>query len=271
MLPAGYRQRWEEDMVSAFMDAASTADRHANGRRSGRLALAERFSVVSLAVRVWFNGSHATPRGQVWYHGVHALALMSLLYQALAETLLVANTARFVVKATVDGRGNGPSGPLILEFFIWSQGLGLLWVAALACFVVGHLVAARVLVLFAMAAKIGVPLALYGYLSLSDVPSLAGWGWLVVSVALVLVSAPNARASRRLWLVAYLAGALTLVPVTLLHVIPTWNLIRVVTLTTAATAALNIGMAVVLVLALVGRPRDPGRPLSSRALARNQR
>lgn len=147
-------------MVSAFMEGAYSSDPHADGVTSVRPSLAERFSVVALAVRVRLNGSHATPRGLVWYHMLYGLALMVLLYQALAATISVAFTVRTIVKATADGQGID-QGPVMLHFFIWSDFLSLLWVAAFGCFVLGRLVATRVLVVLALAATIGVTVTTY--------------------------------------------------------------------------------------------------------------
>lgn len=97
-------------MVSAFMEGAYSSDPHADGVTSVRPSLAERFSVVALAVRVRLNGSHATPRGLVWYHMLYGLALMVLLYQALAATISVAFTVRTIVQSH-SGRTRHRSGP----------------------------------------------------------------------------------------------------------------------------------------------------------------
>jgi hypothetical protein len=54
LLPANYRDYWGEDMVTAYMGDGGTP--------SGGRSLAEQISVVSLAVRLRLNGSHASWR-----------------------------------------------------------------------------------------------------------------------------------------------------------------------------------------------------------------
>lgn len=273
LLPAGYRQRWEEDMVSAFMEGVYSSDPHADAVRSGRPSLAERLSVVALAVRVRLNGSYATPRGLVWHHMLYGLALMVLLYQALAATISVAFTVRTIIEVTADGQSIDQR-PVIVQFFIWSDFLSLLWVAAFGCFVLGRLVATRVLVVLALAAMIGVTATTYvlvGTPAAAGIPfgvgDISRWGWLAVSVASVFLSPPHARASRRFWLGSYLVGALTLVPITQLPYTPSWQWVGIVSLTNAATAALIIAMAVALLKARPGRRRSPGWLLALAAFA----
>jgi hypothetical protein len=264
LLPAGYRHRWEEDMVGAFMAGAHASDSHADDVMSGRPALAERLSVVALAVRVRLNGSYATPRGLVWYHVVHGLALMILLYQAFAATISVAFGVRDVVESTVDGRGAELQRPLILEFFSWSEVFSLLWVAAFCCFVLGRLMAARVLVVLALASTIGVTVTTHIIVSSAGVAGvpfgpadLSRWGWLAVSVATVFACPPDARASQRFWFGAYLVGSLALVLIALQGFTPYGPWVRLVNLTNATSAALIIAMAVALLGVLSGRHQSP--------------
>jgi hypothetical protein len=56
---------------------------------TGRPKPGERLSVVWLALRLRLNGSHTSPRAQVGYRAVHAIALLVLLYQAVAARILV--------------------------------------------------------------------------------------------------------------------------------------------------------------------------------------
>jgi hypothetical protein len=118
-----------------------------------------------------------------------------------------------------------------------------------------------VLVLLALAAVIGVTVnfyAMFGFVQDAGFHGFTRWGWLLVSVAVVFVSAPNARASRRLWFGAYVVGVLILVPVTLPQVALSWQWTRVVDLTTAATAALILGMAGLFLRSRSGRPVAAG-------------
>jgi hypothetical protein len=264
LLPAGYRHRWEEDMVGAFMAGAYASNPHADDVMSGRPALAERLSVVALVVRVRLSGSYASPRGLEWYHVVHGLALMALLYQALAATISVAFGIGLVVESAVDGWGTGVSRPLILEFLPWSQVVSPLWVAAFCCFVMGRLTAARVLVVLALASTIGVTVTTHIMVSSAGavgVPfgpaDLSRWGWLAVSMVTVFVCPPDARASRRFWFGAYLVGSLALVPIALQAFRPYGPWVRLVSLANATSTALIIAMAVALLGVVSGRHQSP--------------
>jgi hypothetical protein len=238
---------------------------------SGRPRLAERASVVALAVRVRLNGSHATPRGLVWYHVVHGVALMALLYQAIAASISVSLGVRFMVESIVDKNVAELSPPPIQQFFIWPRAFGLLWVAAFYCYVRGRLVATRVLVVLALAATIGVTVAAYiiaGSPSASGLPfgpaDLSRWGWLAVSVAAVFLYPPDTRASRRFWFGAYLCGSLALEPLAFL---PWGPWVRLLNLTNATSTALIIAMAVTLLGALSSRRPSPSWLLALAAFA----
>jgi hypothetical protein len=269
LLPPGYRRRWEEDMVAAFMEGA-----HASNPNSDGVPVAERLSVMSLAVRTRLSGSHATPRGVVWRHVAHGVALMSLLYQSLAATLSVGYGIGLVLSSTMDA-----PGLVSLDFLTWSPGFSLLWVTAFAGLVMGHRMASRVLVVLALASTIGVTVATYHLVvvsygavwptfGLGDVSRLA---WLAVSVVTVFMSPPDAHASRRFWFGVYLVGSLLLTPIALLTlepiIAPYGDWIRFGNLTTITSAALIIAMAVVLRGATPGRRPSPHWPLALAAFA----
>ena len=93
LLPAGYRQLWEEDMVSAYLDSVADSPRRSVG---GRLA------VAWLAVRLRLNSSHATTRTQVWYQLVLGIAMFTTLYESLNATLVIAHLAGFSTEVHVD-------------------------------------------------------------------------------------------------------------------------------------------------------------------------
>src|SRR6185369_9245812 len=115
LLPAGYRHRWEEDMVASFMAAyGSTSTADARRPRLGEVA-----SVVTLAVRARFFGLHATPRAQAWYDAIRAFALLSLLLEALFATSVFASSF-----------DSGPYRIDLPDFIVWSRAFGLLWVVA---------------------------------------------------------------------------------------------------------------------------------------------
>jgi hypothetical protein len=194
LLPASYRENWAEDMVTAYMEQAS----------SGRRTWAERLSVVWLAVRLRLNGAHASPRWLVWYHIAHALALLVLLYQAVAATVAVAFGIAVVT--------HDPSGGFNPGFLFSFQTLsGLPWVAAFACFVAGGFVAARVFAVLAAASALAFMVAVVAINGFSGTPlgvsDVSRWGWLVLSVIATFVTPSGARASGRVWAVAYIVGS----------------------------------------------------------------
>ncbi len=279
LLPAGYRHRWEEDMVGAFMDSTDATDPHAGGTGSSRPSLAERLSVAALAIRVRLDGSHATPRGLVWYQVVHGVALMVLLYQAVAATVSVAYGVGLVLESTVDGSWAAElQPPPILDFFVWSRVFGLLWVAAFGCFVFGRVAAARVLVVLAALSAVAVTVTTYILVTSQGASwapfspgDLSRWGWLAVSVAIVFVYRQHAHTSRRFWIGAYLVGSLildleTLQPFAPL-ITPYWEWLRLADLTNVASAATVIAMAVALVTVVSGRNRSPHWLLALAAFA----
>jgi hypothetical protein len=195
LLPAGYRANWEEDMVTAYMESTPTE----------RAKVGERLSVVWLALRLRLNGSHTSPRVMVGYRAVHAIALIALLYQAIAATTSVASGVFFVVRYHAD------SWRLVDGYTLWFPLFSLLWIAAFACFVWNWFVAARILVLLGGASAIGLAVAIRvvmgdagAAIAVSDV---SRWAWLAVSVVVVFVTPSDARALRPLWAGAYAVGS----------------------------------------------------------------
>jgi hypothetical protein len=63
LLPGYYRDKWEQDMVAAFLDSWLTGDPEADEYRTkaARPSWAEIASVTSLAVRLYLGGA-GTPR-----------------------------------------------------------------------------------------------------------------------------------------------------------------------------------------------------------------
>ncbi len=249
LLPMGYRYHWEEEMVGAFMEGE-----HASpvGDASGRL-LAERLSVAALAARLRLDGSHATPRGVIWYQAWHGFALMILLYQALAATLLVAIRVPAIAVAW-------PLGLADFGFLVPYPASSLLWVAAFACFVMGRLVASRVLVALAAVSTVVITVTMSsvvasggGYVPPFNAADISRWGWLAVSVIVVFLCPRIATASRPLWFGAYLLGSLVLVPVAL-NAFASFGLVqRYADLTDAVSAITMVAMAVALLPAILGR------------------
>jgi hypothetical protein len=83
LLPAGYRARWEEEMVAAFLESMERDDPDEAEflRDYGRPSWSEMGSVAALAVRLRLGGA-GTPRSAAWGAAVRLAALIALLATA---------------------------------------------------------------------------------------------------------------------------------------------------------------------------------------------
>ena len=250
LLPAGYRQAWEEDMVSAYLQSASEAGEDGPSLR-------ERLSVVVLAVRLRLTGTHASPRTLVWLRAVHVFALVALLYQALAATV---DAARMVMMLW---------GPVVYpqdalgHLVAWGRPtVWLLWIVAFIYVALGRLGMARMIVLLIAAEATVLTSALSiidpSYAASLVAPNLgnvAQVAWFAVSVLSVLAlprgraeaGTPSGRRSSVLWLGALLVGALILVTRELHYWLATPGLFELyVNLPTATHVGLLAGMVIAL-------------------------
>jgi hypothetical protein len=247
LLPAGYRQQWEEDKLTALMQTSGA---------SRRPSLAQRLSVVTLALRVRLQGTHASPRGQIWYQAVHGIALMVLLYQSVAITALVKQRVGFEVVMGGTGLLQAPD----FDYLVWYPVFGLLWIAAFACYVLGRVSTARVLAVLALVTTAGSYAVLdiivfrdTGQALASPPSDLSRWSWLVVSTAVVFVNAHDVRPSRLFWIGAYAIGSVALI------LAPYGKQVGRVDLSNLTTAALVVAMFVALGRSVLGRGPSPSR------------
>lgn len=90
LLPASYRQRWEEEMVATFLDGAYAAHPDdPEGVELGKPDREELASIVALAVRLRLGGVGTAPRPFAWGEAVRLIALVGLLAQAVTATVSV--------------------------------------------------------------------------------------------------------------------------------------------------------------------------------------
>src|SRR5215469_1271313 len=84
ILPGYYRQRWEEDMVTAFLESSLTGDREEDEfvTEYGRPAWPEVASVAGLAARLYLGGAGAPRRYFAWGQAVRGAVLAVLLAHA---------------------------------------------------------------------------------------------------------------------------------------------------------------------------------------------
>jgi hypothetical protein len=91
LLPGWYRDRWEQDMVAAFLDSWLTGDPEADEyiSRTAGPGWAEVASVAGLAIRLYLGGA-GTPRRHAWGQAIRRAVLALLLVHAvLAVDILV--------------------------------------------------------------------------------------------------------------------------------------------------------------------------------------
>lgn len=201
LLPASYRQAWEEDMVATFLESEQPEDAEEAefAADHGRPSWAEVASVVALAVRLRLGGDGAPPRYLVWGETVRRLALVGLLVQAVAA---------------LAGIGAWLWSPWVTNLVAPGQAadvqalLGLVWVAAYLCLVTGRWRAARLFAALALARAVfyfGVDLAaVEGAYGLSRTVGLLLDALPVVALVAFHRQAPAVKA--RPWLVALPVG-----------------------------------------------------------------
>ncbi|AIG74576.1 Hypothetical protein AJAP_08355 [Amycolatopsis japonica] len=197
LLPASYRQAWEEDMVATFLHSEMPEDAEDAefAVDHGRPSWPEVASVVALAVRLRLGGDGAPLRYLVWGETVRRLALVGLLVQAVAALVGI---GAWLWSPSV-------TNPIPADV---QTLLGLVWVAAYLCLVTGRRRAARWLAVTALAQAsvfFGVDLvAVEGAYGLSGTVGLLLEALPVVALVAFHRQAPPVKA--RPWLVALLAG-----------------------------------------------------------------
>jgi hypothetical protein len=211
LLPGWYRQRWEQDMVAAFLDSWLTGDPSADEyiRGAAGPSGAEVASVARLAVRLHLSGP-ATSRRYAWGQSIRRAALAMLLAHAvLAVNVLVS----LVWHRVVVGWLPPPPGSLVIEpGAVWATVYCLAnvaWMLAFVTLVRGQYRAARVLAVLAILPGLAA-LIQAQFTGIVLLPS-GGWVfWILFDLAPVLALAAFHRdaapAAARPWLLALPAG-----------------------------------------------------------------
>jgi hypothetical protein len=154
VLPASYREMWEEDMVATFLESVATddADKAEYLADFGRPGWSEVASVLALALRVRLGGTGASPRYVAWGGAVRLVTLVWLLGQA------VLGSAGVAIRMWLTGKLRWLPGPPVewaawVPMDVWHKAgdlAGLVWVLAFFALVLGHPRAARVLTALAV-------------------------------------------------------------------------------------------------------------------------
>jgi hypothetical protein len=213
LLPGYYRDRWEEDMVAAFLDSWLTGDPETDEyiMRVARPSLMELASVAGLAARLYLGGAGAPRRYFAWGQAVRGAVLAAVLGNALwglGQFLTLFRTQHVIGGFLAPPGGFWPEEPYLV---------GGAWVVVFLALLAGdHRVARVVGALVAAASLTAVVHAqLNGPLPW---PFTSYANWALVNLAPVLAMAAFHRdappPARRPWLLALPAFYLLLsVPV----------------------------------------------------------
>ncbi len=150
LLPGWYRERWEQDMVAAFLDSWLTGDPEADEyiTRAAGPSWAEAASVARLAVRLHLGGA-GTARRFAWGQAIRCAVLSMTLVQAVRGLDVLVQTAW-----SRDLLSWLPAPPASLVVAPFSSGIvppvvwylvACAWIAAFVSLVLGRYRMARVI------------------------------------------------------------------------------------------------------------------------------
>lgn len=229
LLPGYYRDRWEEDMLAAFLDSRMTGDEDEDEYifEFGKPAWPEVASVAALAARLYLGGTGAPRRYFAWGQAVRrAVLAVALVHatQGLANLTLLAwrrHQAGWLPALPAGLAASGPGGtwPTVL------QSVDYAWIVIFLALALGYHRAAQAIAALAVVTDLVAMLQVqFAGLMLRPL----GWwsAWFLFGLVPVLAMAAFHReappAARRAWLLALPAYYL-LVPVPLMVIQATGN------------------------------------------------
>jgi hypothetical protein len=163
LLPASYRQRWEEDMVAAFLESVTPEDPEEAEfvQDYGRPSWPEVASVVALALRLRLAHAGAPPRYLAWAQAVRLAALGWVFLSAVAgATSLGIHLWLVGAVPGLPAPMNGEFLPLRSDHWVTAVVvIGLLWVPAYVALLLADRRVGRALVLLAVVAESALLLA----------------------------------------------------------------------------------------------------------------
>jgi len=213
LLPRWYRQRWEQDMVAAFLDGWLTGDPETDAyiSRAAGPGWAEVASVAGLAARLYLGGA-GTPRRYAWGQAVRrAVLTVVLMHAVLGLDVLV-----FLVwsRRLVGWLPAAPGSLVVAPAGVWDTMYYLVCVAWIAIFVslaLRHYRTARALAALAIVPGL-VALVQAQVTGMMPAPFGSWVFWVLLALGPVLaMTAFNRDAppiARRPWLLALPAGYL---------------------------------------------------------------
>jgi hypothetical protein len=211
LLPRYYRDRWEEDMVGAFLDSRLTGDAELDGTVMGlcRPGWPEVASVAGLAGRLYLGGRSAPRRYFTWGQAVRGAALAVVLLHAVVSLdalVLLAWTRHLVGWLPAPPSGIvavTPGGALPASVWYLSD---CAWIVVFLALPLGSYRTARVLAGLAIAPDL-IWLLQGEFMGRFRGTSLGPWAfWILLNLAPVLALAAFHRdappTARRPWLLA---------------------------------------------------------------------
>jgi hypothetical protein len=226
LLPGYYRDRWEQDMIAAYLDSWLTGDPEADRyiSKTGGPGWAETASVAGLAIRLYLGGAGTPRRYFTWGQAVRRTVLAVTLVQAVRGLSVLVRTAwaRHLLgwlpappASMVPVMPGGLLPPLVWYVAAYA------WIVSFVALVLGHHRTAQVIAALAIVPDLA--WLLQGELiGAFRGPSLGPWAfWVLIDLAPVLAMAAFHRdapaAARWPWLLA-LPAAYLLIAVPLLVV-----------------------------------------------------
>jgi hypothetical protein len=201
LLPGYYRDKWEEDMVAAFLDGWLTGDPDEDSvtMEYDRPTRQEVVSVIGLAARLRFGGTGAPRRYFAWGQAVRNAVLGVMLAHAvwgLGQLALFARSRHLIGWLPPPAGGFWP---------MLSYAVGYAWIVVFVALVLADHRTARVIAALVLGAD--AVTVIHGQLAGALVSPFASWAQLVViDVAPVLAMAAFHRdappVARRPWLLA---------------------------------------------------------------------
>jgi hypothetical protein len=220
LLPGWYRQRWEEDMVAAFLDGWLTGDPEADEYITWAAgpSWAEVASVAGLAVRLYLGGADAPRRNFAWEQGIRNAVLAVTLVQAVRglDVLVLTSWSRHLFGWLPAPRANmavsTPGG--VLPPAVWYL-VAYAWIVAFVLLVLRYYRTAQVIAALAIVPDL-VWLLQGQFTDRLPTPSVGPWAfWVVLNLAPVLAMTAFHRdpapTRHRWWLLALPANYLLVV------------------------------------------------------------
>jgi len=201
LLPGYYRDKWEEDMVAAFLDGWLTGDPDEDSvtMEYDRPSRREVMSVVGLAARLYLGGASAPRRYFAWGQAVRGAVLAVMLAHAvwgLGQLVLFARSRHLIGWLPPPPGGFWPA---------LGYAVGYAWIVVFVALVLVDYRTARVIALLVTAADLAT--VLHAQLAGLLVSPFASWSyWVLLDLAPVLAMAAFHRdappVARRPWLLA---------------------------------------------------------------------